>query len=474
MVHTSQALSSEIRLDKLLLRLMTIVAEEVGAERGFILLKQQSALVVAAELSVQEGARLPEQRILASDKLDFAQSIVHHVSQARETILLGDAAKDGPFTEDAYVVSRKPKAVLCTPILQKGEVMGVLYIENNFVADAFTKERVELAKVLCTQMAISIEHALLYADLEREVVERTRQLREAQARIAQLEKRAAESYMAGGFAHEMRNALAVTKLVLAKVYRSAGADGEPWSVCQDNSQKMMDVFLRVRDHVPEETLDDISALLAEMNKGEAQVDASLRNISQSLDRGLGITGFILRYAQTGADQPGRDVISVSALVSSLVSALKDDLDANHITVKLEIPSDCTLTGDDVHFSSIISNLIINARDAIVELTDVDRPREILIRAEDTNDSVVLSVIDTGIGVPLELHEKIFEPFFSTKHTTGTGLGLDMVRKLTSIYDGRVEVDSSPMRGATFRITIPKEVRLAASPSGLSARAPLTS
>jgi histidine kinase len=451
MINASQALSGEIHLDKLLLRLMTLAAEEAGAERGFILLKQQDGLCVAAELSVQEGARLPERRVPVADEQGFSQSIVHHVCQTRQTIALDDAAKDGPFTSDAHVVNRKPRAILCAPLLRKGEVMGVLYLENNLVAGAFTRERAELASVLCAQAAISIGNALLYADLEQEVIARTRELREAQARIAQLEKKAAESHIAGGFAHEMRNALAVTKLVLAKVYRGGDANGEPWSVCLDNSQKMMEVFLRVRDHVPEETLDDISALLAEMNKGEAQVDASLRNISKSVERGLGITGYILKYARVGADQPGSDVISVQALVSSL----HDDFDANRITVEVDVPPGCTLTGDDVHFSSILSNLIINARDAIVELTDVEQPRQIWIRAEDTADSVILSVIDTGVGVPRELHEKIFEPFFSTKPSTGTGLGLDMVRKLTSIYDGTIEIDSTPMCGATFRLTFPK-------------------
>jgi signal transduction histidine kinase/tetratricopeptide (TPR) repeat protein len=453
MVKTSQALSSEIALDKLLLRLMNIVAENAGAERGALVLEQQGALLVVAEFTLREGAHLHERPVPIESSAGVSPAIVTCVVRTQKSVLVSDASHDGDFTTCAYVMRNQPKAVLSTPLVQKGEVKGALYLENNLVPGAFTPELAEFLSVLCTQMAISIDNVHLYADLEQKVIERTRALQQAQERLIKLEKEATETQMAGGFAHEMRNALAAAKNMIGKVYRDRGAEAA-FSVCLNNSGRMRDLVVYMKQEVSDRTLDEISAIVKEMNTGEALVDRVLGAVDRSLDRGLSLTRLILDYAQLGRARAGSEVVSVQALVSRVLDELKDDFEASRIAVEVDIPVRSTITCDELHLHAIVTNLIMNARDALLEV-EANGERAIRVRVADEPARQVLVVSDTGVGIAAELHEKIFEPFFTTKFRTGAGLGLGIVRKLASLYDGVVEFESARGRGATFRVILPK-------------------
>jgi nitrate/nitrite-specific signal transduction histidine kinase len=80
---------------------------------------------------------------------------------------------------DAYVKSKRTKSILCYPIINQGNLTGVIYLENNLTTNAFTTERVEILKILSSQIAISVENSLLYANLEEKVEERTKDLNSA-------------------------------------------------------------------------------------------------------------------------------------------------------------------------------------------------------------------------------------------------------------------------------------------------------
>jgi predicted ATPase/signal transduction histidine kinase len=453
MVKASQALSGEIALDKLLLRLMNIVTENAGAERGALVIEQQGALLVVAEFTMREGARLPERPVPITASEGLSPAIVSYVMRTQKSVLESDASREGAFATDAFVTRNKSKAVLSTPLVHKGEAKGALYLENNLAPGAFTPERAELVRVLCAQMAISIENARLYADLDQKVKERTRALQQAEARLIKLEKDATETQMAGGFAHEMRNALAGAKNMLFKVYRRRDAD-RAWSMCLENSGRMRDLAVRVRGEVSERMLEEVSAILEEINEDEELVDTVLEGVGRSLDRGLGITRLILDYAELGRARAGSEVVSVQALVGRVMGELEEDFAAHRITVEVEIPAPCTFTGDELHLHAIVMNLVVNARDALLEVEDESR-RAIRVQVVDEPLRQVLMVSDTGSGIPAELHEKIFEPFFTTKLHTGTGLGMGVVRKLASLYGGVVEIESARGRGTTFRVILPK-------------------
>ncbi|MCP4297949.1 MAG: GAF domain-containing protein, partial [Proteobacteria bacterium] len=82
--------------------------------------------------------------------------------------MLGDAAKEGNFTNDSYIHSKKPKSVLGMPILHQGKLTGVLYLENRLAMHVFTKNRLELLQILASQAAIALENAISFEKLNKE------------------------------------------------------------------------------------------------------------------------------------------------------------------------------------------------------------------------------------------------------------------------------------------------------------------
>ena len=195
-VKASQALAGEIVLDKLLEKLMKIVIENAGAQKGFLILEKSGNLVIVA---AREAARaevnvLPAIPVELSE--DVSQAIVNYVKRTREHVVLGDAANQGSFTSDACVVRHQPKSILCTPIIKQDRFIGLLYLENNLSTNAFTPDRLEVLDILSAQIAISLENAKLYdetialnTELKQEIIERQQtqeRLRESERRFREI------------------------------------------------------------------------------------------------------------------------------------------------------------------------------------------------------------------------------------------------------------------------------------------------
>lgn len=116
-----------------------------------------------------------------------AQSILNYVKRTGRPVFIADAAADaGDFADDEHLLRTRPKSVLCLPILRQAKLFGVVYLENNLVAGAFTPDRRAVLEALAGQAAISLDNALLYADLERKVAERTRALQSANQQLEKL------------------------------------------------------------------------------------------------------------------------------------------------------------------------------------------------------------------------------------------------------------------------------------------------
>lgn len=165
-MRASQAISSELILEDLLATLMRTVMETAGAERGFLLLRRGDQLGIDAAMESSGGAT----QLMANASLDDAelcQPIVRLVERALRRVVLSDALGSERFGRDADVVERGVRSVLCTPVIDKGKLIGVLYLENNLAPDAFTEDRCQMLDILAAQAAISIENALFYERQER-------------------------------------------------------------------------------------------------------------------------------------------------------------------------------------------------------------------------------------------------------------------------------------------------------------------
>ncbi len=165
-IQGSLAISSEIRLDRLLRNLIRISMENAGARRGFLILADDDRLLIEAEGSVDPESVEVLQSTPVERSALLPASIVKYVARTRSDVVLDDAATKGDFSLDPFVSGRKLKSVLCTPILHQGKLTGVLYLENNLTSGAFTPQRIEVLRVLSSQAAISIENARLYRNLQ--------------------------------------------------------------------------------------------------------------------------------------------------------------------------------------------------------------------------------------------------------------------------------------------------------------------
>jgi len=172
-LKASQAISGEIVLDTLLEKMMKIVIENAGAQRGFLILpKNKRFYIEAGRLVDSEQIKvlqsIPIERVsgkTASPMLSNA--IVHYVARSKEAVVLHDATKTGQFTRYPYMIRQQPKSVLCMPLLNRGKLSGILYLENNLTTGAFTPDRLEVLKLLSSQAAISIDNARLNKAYER-------------------------------------------------------------------------------------------------------------------------------------------------------------------------------------------------------------------------------------------------------------------------------------------------------------------
>ncbi|MFB2967510.1 AAA family ATPase, partial [Aerosakkonema sp. BLCC-F183] len=157
-IKASQAISSEIVLDKLLSKLMHILLENAGAQKGILLLVKSENLVVAAEkLADREEVLLPSTPVENPDNLPL--SIINYVERTQKNIVLNDATREINLVNDTYITKNQVKSLLCAPILHQGKLVGIVYLENNLTKSAFTPERLEILRMLSAQAAISLELA---------------------------------------------------------------------------------------------------------------------------------------------------------------------------------------------------------------------------------------------------------------------------------------------------------------------------
>jgi PAS domain S-box-containing protein len=171
MQKVSQVLSGEIVLEQLLRKIVQMVLESSGAERGVLILEQDGDFFIEAEGDAKTGSieLLHNHVVSQSDKL--SQAVFNFSIRTKQNIVQAEARENDLFRTDTYVSQRGVRSLLCAPIVHQGQIKGGIYLENNLTGGAFTEERVEIVTLVASQAAISLENARLYqsllADIER-------------------------------------------------------------------------------------------------------------------------------------------------------------------------------------------------------------------------------------------------------------------------------------------------------------------
>ena len=323
--------------------------------------------------------------------------------------------------------------------------------------DVNINQKQELIKA---QEELKLAHGKLhdYANnLEKIVDQRTAELNDTQSKLLEAEKHTLEHRITGGFAHEMRNALSGAQLEFNTILNYKNKGKPSAQILKDSATSLLKNITMIHekygiprgeiatDFIPElKTIAEIADHLSGVHSG----------VSCDLDRGLSITTQIRDYARMSEMKPGDTPVDIVALLKEYTDRYRQDFERIGITYTVEGIDKAIVKADEIHLNSIFSNLILNARDALEECK-IERSKEIKVTIEKKDNEAgsffIIKVSDTGPGIPKDHLNEIFEPFFSTKPTSGTGLGLGIVRRLVQLYSGVIDVQSAVHEGTTFII-----------------------
>ena len=146
---------------------------------------------------------------------------------------------------------------------------------------------------------------------------------------------------------------------------------------------------------------------------------------------------------------------MNEMIRGMVMLLSNEATRYSISIRTELAEELPeVMGDRVQLQQVMMNLMINGIDAMKEM---DATRTLTIKSRRAEgEQVVVSVSDTGVGLPVEEAERIFDPFFTTK-LEGTGMGLRISRSIIESHGGSLWVDDPSPRGASFYFTLPASI-----------------
>ena len=157
LMKASEAISREIRIDDLLQRLIALIIENTGAERGALIVDHNGDLIVeimgaiagaAGTESNPKTPLLPQEAVALAQCQHLATATVRYASRTQEVVLWHAADGQHRFDSDAYIASAEPKAILCFPIMYQDGLFGIIYLENTLSSHAFTDEHLEVLRLL--------------------------------------------------------------------------------------------------------------------------------------------------------------------------------------------------------------------------------------------------------------------------------------------------------------------------------------
>jgi signal transduction histidine kinase len=392
----SQAISSEMVFSRLVPTLMRIVVESAGASRGFLALVDGDTLTVAAEIDVNEpvgvlltGAKVEEPGMESRLPL----SLIQYVRRIGESVLTGDDWALKEFSNDPYLLQHRPRSLLCMPIARQGRLVGVLYLENQLVRDAFDAKRLSVLELLAAQMAISLENSTLYRAAQEAI-----RLRDEFLSIA---------------SHELRTPLTPLKLQLQQLSRTMAVSSP-------------DVL-------------------------RARISAIAVNADRHVNRLRRLIGDLLDVTRISAGKLTLSLEPVDlAAITREVADRQTEVFANAGSqLKIEAPDSLVGVWDGLRVEQLLQNLLGNA-------VKYGAGREVCVSLMQEDSDAVLRVRDEGIGIDPSAHQRIFERFERAVSSNygGLGLGLYIVRQITDAHGGSVGVQSAAGKGATFTVRLP--------------------
>ncbi|HRI52534.1 MAG TPA: AAA family ATPase [Pseudomonadota bacterium] len=162
----AQAIAGEIVLTRVIEQFLRIVVLNTAAQRGVLVLSRNEQLMIEAVHSIEPDSVELDKNLPLAACSELPVAVVQRVARTREPMILNAVELEQQFATEPYIAQRRPKSLLCLPMVHRSRLAGVLYLENSSVSDVFTADRIELLHLLCAQGTIAIENALLYAHVQ--------------------------------------------------------------------------------------------------------------------------------------------------------------------------------------------------------------------------------------------------------------------------------------------------------------------
>jgi len=323
----------------------------------------------------------------------------------REPVVVTDILQD-PLWESYREVAEPYgfRACWSTPILaHSGKALGsfAMYYREPRSPSAAETRALEMATHLA---GIAIERKMAREERER--------LRQAQADLAHINRVTTMGELTASLAHEIKQPISAAVTDARTCLRWLGRDEPDVSEARETASRVVTDVTRAA-----EIISRISLLF---KKGALQ----------------------------------RELVDVNELIREMIVLLRSEANRYSISIRIELAEDLPkVMADRVQLQQVFMNLMLNAIDAMKGITGHG---ELTIKSETTDATVLVSVSDTGVGLPAEQAEQIFKAFFTTKDN-GTGMGLHISRSIIESHGGRLWAAGTSGRGATFQFTLPATV-----------------
>lgn len=366
------------------------------AEEGFLLLVDPET----NDLYLRAGRNLGEAEAQGF-RVKVEDSLAGQVVQTGKPVRHGGKGTGRDFkVKTGYFV----KSLLHVPLQLRGEVIGVLSVDNQVSDQEFSGDDEHALSALADYAAISIENATLYDELRKNMGH----LKRSQEELIESSKLASVGTLAAGVAHEFNNLLAA---ILGHAQMGLMSDD----------------------------LDEIKEALGV--------------VVHSVDRAKRISSNLLAFARR--EEPTMELADVTEAVESPLRLMEMDLERVNIKLARKFSAVPPIICDTGQVSQVCLNLLTNARDAMFPGGGT-----LTVEIKQDQEEVVIAFCDTGSGVPDHIMDRLFEPFVTTKGPlgggplAGTGLGLPVSYGIVKNHGGTIEVQTEAGKGSTFTVRLP--------------------
>jgi predicted ATPase/signal transduction histidine kinase len=426
-MEASNAISGEIRLSELLKKTLHIILVHAGASRGALIVKNSKN-----ELELMAEGEVQQEKIdvnLKNDKIvewRFPVSVIKYIERTQELLILNNANQEGNFINDSYIKSYGLRSIICIPITYQAQFTGMLYLENNYNTNVFFKERVNILNILCTQLAIALENAILYNEMEEKVKERTREISLKNTTLEEQKEELEKT-------QEQLNELIATK----------------------------DKFFRIIAHDLKGPLANINTFLdilasGELEQSDPEYFTYIKQFSESSQTTYDLLNNLLTWARSQRDEivfkPQSHALNMIA--ENTARLFRQSMMEKKINFHNEIEPHLSVMADKNMLDTIIRNLIFNA------IKFSNKNGNIWVNAKSNQHYIEVEVQDDGIGMNERISESLFKienklpSRKGTEGEKGTGLGLILCKEFVEKNNGKIWVQSKEGEGTSFFFTLP--------------------